>query len=718
MVSTPLKDYSANVVTLGRGRKDVVTAIPAQHHKGREQRTYTGSYALIASSPVLDELKSLTVRTWIYPTRPGTGEVQGVVTRLSGTGGWGLIIDGSGRLALVLESLDGTTASCVSREPLRARNWYEVVASYDHVTGRSVIAHEALEPWPERRRVSTAELPKEMRLSAGSLPRPLLIGGGRWVEDPGPHATQAYDGKIENPSVFAKVVGEAELEHMASSGKRNGRLPSPLIQLDFGRDNRSTRVHDSSSNGLHGVLVNMPARGVTGNAWSGTEQGWTHAPEQYAAIHFHSDDVADSAWEPDFEVEIPTELRSGAYAVRLVGGDAVDEIPFFVTAGRHKSRIAFIVPTLTYLAYGNSRKWLATMSRAEPHRKTVASDVYIAKHPELGMSLYDSHSDGSGCFYASRLRPIVQMRPVPKSKPRHFPADLLLLEWMNRRDLDCDVVTDEDLHLRGQEAIGGYQALITGSHPEYYSAAMLDALTEYVRGGGKLLYLGGNGFYWVTSFHPERPDVVEIRRGIGGTRDWNSEPGEHYHSSTGEFGGLWRHRGRAPNQLVGVAFSAVGGVGASGYARQADSFRDDVSFIFEGLTDDELIGDFGAIGGGAAGDELDRIGFELGTPPTTLLLATSAGMNPTFKVATEEIKQTKEVANNPKVRADMTYYTNEAGGAVFSVGSINWFGSLATNGDDNNVSRITENVLRHFTRDVGAPDARVSRTGRKDASKT
>jgi N,N-dimethylformamidase len=36
------------------------------------------------------------------------------------------------------------------------------------------------------------------------------------------------------------------------------------------------------------------------------------------------------------------------------------------------------------------------------------------------------------------------------------------------------------------------------------------------------------------------------------------------------------------------------------------------------------------------------------------------------------------------------------GGAVFSVGSINWCGSLPTNDYDNNVSRVTENVLRRF----------------------
>jgi len=33
---------------------------------------------------------------------------------------------------------------------------------------------------------------------------------------------------------------------------------------------------------------------------------------------------------------------------------------------------------------------------------------------------------------------------------------------------------------------------------------------------------------------------------------------------------------------------------------------------------------------------------------------------------------------------------------VFSAGSITWFGSLSYNGYDNNVSRISENVLKRF----------------------
>jgi N,N-dimethylformamidase len=46
----------------------------------------------------------------------------------------------------------------------------------------------------------------------------------------------------------------------------------------------------------------------------------------------------------------------------------------------------------------------------------------------------------------------------------------------------------------------------------------------------------------------------------------------------------------------------------------------------------------------------------------------------------------------------MVYFETPNDGAVFSTSSINWMGSLSHNGYDNNVSRITENVLREFMR--------------------
>jgi len=48
------------------------------------------------------------------------------------------------------------------------------------------------------------------------------------------------------------------------------------------------------------------------------------------------------------------------------------------------------------------------------------------------------------------------------------------------------------------------------------------------------------------------------------------------------------------------------------------------------------------------------------------------------------------------IRADMTYIEKPKGGAVFSVGSICYCGALPAKGFDNDVSRLTFNVLNRF----------------------
>jgi N,N-dimethylformamidase len=45
---------------------------------------------------------------------------------------------------------------------------------------------------------------------------------------------------------------------------------------------------------------------------------------------------------------------------------------------------------------------------------------------------------------------------------------------------------------------------------------------------------------------------------------------------------------------------------------------------------------------------------------------------------------------------DIAFSTRPAGGAVFAAGSVTWTGSLSWSGYDNDVSRITENVLTRF----------------------
>ncbi len=112
-----------------------------------------------------------------------------------------------------------------------------------------------------------------------------------------------------------------------------------------------------------------------------------------------------------------------------------------------------------------------------------------------------------------------------------------------------------------------------------------------------------------------------------------------------------------------------------------------------------MIGDFGLIGGGAAGLELDRADYALGTPPNLLVLASSENHTDLILVVTEEVNvMTPDLtgSQNELVRADLAFFETPAGGAVFSTGSIAWCGSLSHNGYDNNVARITGNVLRRF----------------------
>ena len=113
----------------------------------------------------------------------------------------------------------------------------------------------------------------------------------------------------------------------------------------------------------------------------------------------------------------------------------------------------------------------------------------------------------------------------------------MLLSWLHAKNIGYDVITDEELHCDGWDAINQYDAVLTGSHPEYHTQETLDALTRYRDEGGALHYLGGNGFYWRIARHQEDPGFLEIRRAEDGLRAWASEPGEYYNAFDGTYGG-------------------------------------------------------------------------------------------------------------------------------------------------------------------------------------
>ena len=81
---------------------------------------------------------------------------------------------------------------------------------------------------------------------------------------------------------------------------------------------------------------------------------------------------------------------------------------------------------------------------------------------------------------------------------RNLSADLSLLYWLTRMNVAFDVLSDHHLHNEGGELLSPYEVVITGSHPEYVSGQILDGIEAFLQTSGSLMYLGGNGFYWVT----------------------------------------------------------------------------------------------------------------------------------------------------------------------------------------------------------------------------
>jgi N,N-dimethylformamidase len=101
----------------------------------------------------------------------------------------------------------------------------------------------------------------------------------------------------------------------------------------------------------------------------------------------------------------------------------------------------------------------------------------------------------------------------------------------------------------------------------------------------------------------------------------------------------------------------------------------------------------------------------VGSPPHTLILAQSYGHSDAYQHVVEEVNTSDSRQGgtvNPLVHADLAFLEYPNGGAVFSTGSIAWCGSLSYNNYTNNVSRISENVLRRFSSDTPIPPPTIA----------
>jgi N,N-dimethylformamidase len=337
------------------------------------------------------------------------------------------------------------------------------------------------------------------------------------------------------------------------------------------------------------------------------------------------------------------------------------------------------MPTLTWQAYSSNR---APFSFTE--------DGVV----DRALCLYDVHSDGSIVNYCTRRKPTRSGDPTQGIRQwggHTLPADLYLIDWLEHSGRPYDVLCDQTLHEQGVDRLAGYRCIILGSHPEYWTSEMLDALEAYLAAGGRAMYLGGNGLYWVTSLDRDMPCVMEVRKSGDGEYEaflTRAQPGQMQHSTTLEIGGMWSRRGRPPRSLIGVEFSAnvfVHAQGRWGFKRLPESYDPRFAFVFDRVGED-IIGDFGLNLGAAAGYEMDSVQewqWSDSWRPVVLARASHETFMSTMRM--------------PATRAsEIALTTSASGAAVFAAGSVTWTGSLSHNAYDNNVAQITSNVLNRF----------------------
>ena len=646
-----------------------------------------GSYAMAGVTPASSQVTQSTWTALVWPSYAYDG-YRTILSHEDGDASLSIRL-GMGGVEVWLGDLCLTLDADI--HPL---HWYRIWVAVDQAARALTLGIVPVDS-ADKAIVRTAGLPESTVPSGGHV----LVA----ARDSANHHDH-FDGRIEDPAVLSEYCSS-----WSDPLIRLTDMPQLAAGWSFSRGIGSQKIFGVGPRAKDGVLVNLPMDAVRGARWTGEELCWRHAPDHYGAIHFHSDDLGDCDWPVAFEWEAPTDLRSGAYAFHLSCDDGEDWLPFYVRPAHdatERPAVLYLASTYTYQAYANHARGNFDDAFRARVQAWGAYPYNADDFPIYGRSTYNRHPDNSGIAYSSRLRPMLTMRPGyltfndPKgSGLRHYPADTHLLAWLEDKQIASDVITDEDLDAEGAAILEPYKAVLTGSHPEYHTAATWDALFDYTRHGGRLAYLGGNGFYWRIGRDPNQPGVIEMRRSEGGTRAWASEPGEYYNSLDGCYSGMWRRNGRDPQQLVGVGFTGQSAYEATYYRRQFAADDPRCAWIFAGMTD-EIIGDYGLSAGGAAGFEFDRADVSLGTPRDALVLATSENPPSSFFTVMEELlgPQLTLAGGTPEplIRADMVYFELDGGGAVFSVGSITFCGSLWRSGFEGPVSKILENVISGF----------------------
>ncbi|QDU19916.1 carboxypeptidase-like regulatory domain-containing protein [Urbifossiella limnaea] len=360
--------------------------------------------------------------------------------------------------------------------------------------------------------------------------------------------------------------------------------------------------------------------------------------------------------------------RSGLYYFRAsTAGGRRFAFPWVVAPAKPTHPVAVLASNLTWNAY-NSFGGRSNYIHADgfPPTPTVNSRAELKRYADAGFFTwgaadypplsFDRPEPFNHIDFAERVTD-----PIEGRQACHLaPAEWRLLGWLEREEFAYDYYAESHLD-DGTLDLRAYRVLILSVHPEYWTRRMYDRVKRWVfEEGGRLMYLGGNGLNCEVELRPDGSMVChnEKLRGLSVEGLGGFESRLHI-----------RHESEA--NLLGVVFTPAGAMTGAPY-RVLDA--DHWAFAGTGLKTGDEFGELSLhrrCPGGASGHETDK--RSPSSPPHAHVLA--RGLNP------------------DDGGAEIVTYDTPAGGAVFSVGSINYVASLPVDG---HVSRVTANVLWRF----------------------
>ena len=317
---------------------------------------------------------------------------------------------------------------------------------------------------------------------------------------------------------------------------------------------------------------------------------------------------------------------------------------------------------------------------------------FFKKHKEYATGgVYNQHVDGLYYSYGSRLRPDLMMKPG--AIVYNFAQDTHITAFLEHEGIAYDIITEELVNKEGVDLLKQYRSVVSATHPEYVTTKIFDAIGEYTNGGGRFIYIGGNGWFWSVGTYDGLPGVIESR---------NFHDIAERYLANGQRGGLMVETGRTTGPIFGNEMGGMIFNGSSPYRKLDDAKDPRAAWIFKGTKEGEVFGAYGVdkVKGGAAGFEIDRFNPGNGVPRHALHLATSEKLLPTIedvKVGTLPLTIAYHPPNgDPWAKADMVFFETPNGGAMFSTGSITWISSTLENNFKNDIATITRNVIDRF----------------------